>query len=102
MALLRQRLAQRLGALVVAAALLVPLALSAHGHGSTQLGDSGRCPVCAVTHHSPALTPAPLLQLAPVPPVLTVPTTPATLPVVVALPTKSGRAPPSSLTSSVT
>jgi hypothetical protein len=54
-----------------------------------------------VTHHSPAVTPAPLLQLAPVLPILSVRTAPTTAPIVVALPIKKGRAPPFSPTSAV-
>ena len=91
---LRQRALQRAGTVLTLALILVSLAFSGHRHTTGQPNTSDSCPVCVATHHSPAVSAAPVLQPAPALRQLAVAAPPVLAPSNAYRPYKSGRSPP--------
>jgi len=56
---------QRLGALILAALVLVPLSLGAHRHDSSTPSSPSACPVCLAVKLCPAVQPAPAPVVSP-------------------------------------
>ena len=95
---LRHHAMGRLGSLLGAALILVPLVLGGHRHRADLSGTSRACAICVATHHSPAAAAPPLPQLAPALQRLAVASPQNETPVQTYRSFKAGRAPPLLLT----
>jgi len=93
MHLIRQQ--RILGALVLAALLLAPVLASGHHHANA----TSPCAVCAVTRHTPVVTPATIAVPTVVPVVVVVDSVTATAPVGPVLRHATSRGPPALLLS---
>ena len=88
-------LLRRVRGLFLVALVLLPVALAGHHHATVEDGAPLSCPVCAVTHHTPAVKVAVQPFLAPTRWRVTRPATRFTAPPVeVFRPFTPGRAPP--------
>ena len=92
--------ARRASVLLLALLMLVPVALSGHGHAGKQ-ATSDPCAACAVAHHAPILHAAPLPVLAVAISHFVALAAPAVTPSRNDAAPHAGRAPPSSIHESV-
>lgn len=89
----RHRVRRSVGAALLAALLLLPLAFSGHDHGG-DLGRARTCGTCIAVRHSPSLQAAAVTPAAPHVLALTFVPTVALAPVTGVSPRRVGRAPP--------
>jgi hypothetical protein len=90
----RRRGFRRIGVVLIAALVLVPLFLSAHRHLFDPGTGSDSCSVCVATHHSPAVAAPPLPHLSPLLEVLVVAATDVVAVFRIDRPATTGRSPP--------